>query len=73
MGHYLPEHSELNAVSKFRNILPTTAIILKDVVHISVKVESSRITNVPPNTVTFTFKVGGNVTTRIKLPACAKF
>jgi hypothetical protein len=61
MGHYLYEHSELNAVSEFRNILSTTAIIPKDVVHISIKVESSRITNVPPNTVTFTFKVGWDV------------
>jgi len=43
MGHYLHQHSELNAVSEFRNILPTTAIIPKDVVHISVKMESSRI------------------------------
>ena len=73
MGHYLHEHRELNAVSEFRNILPATAIIPKDVVHISVKVECSRITNVPPNTVTFTFKVGGNVRTRIKSPKCAKF
>jgi hypothetical protein len=41
MGHYLHEHSELNAVSEFRNILLTTIIIPKGVTHISVKVESS--------------------------------
>jgi len=69
MGHYLHEH----AVSEFRNILPTTAIIPKDVVHISVKMESIRITNATPNTVTFTLKVGGNVRRRIKSPTFAKF
>jgi len=72
-GHYLNEHSELNEVSGFRNILPTTAVIPKDVVHISVEVLSSRITNAPPNTVTFAPKVGRDVRTRIKSPTCTKF